>query len=123
MEIRSFLATCLLVDDFKRSLNFYTNILGFKINEHDGLFADFKIGDSTLAIYEKNAATAMLPKKYMKQGGGSNLAFTLKDLDKACKELTQKGITIVEGPKTTAWGQKVAYILDPDDNIIELSEK
>ena len=38
------------------------------------------------------------------------------------KRLKLKKVEIFEGPKSTPWGQKVAYFRDPDGNIWEISE-
>lgn len=116
-------ALCLLVNDFEKSLDFYKSILGLEVNSVNNKFADFKLNGTSLAIFQKDEATQMFPAKYMKSGGGSVIAFQVKNIDKSCTDLKLKGIEIIEGPKTTPWGQKVAYFLDPDLNIIEISEK
>lgn len=116
-------AICLLVEDFKTSLDFYKDVLGLEVNNINDTFADFKVGETSLAIFQKKEAVFMFPKKYMTSGGGSVLAFQVKDIEKSCIQLKNKGVEIFEGPKTTPWGQKVAYFLDPDKNIWEISEK
>lgn len=116
-------AVCLLVNDLEKSLSFYKDTLGLEINSQNGKFADFKLGGTSLAIFEKSEAIAMFPVKYMKQGGGLVLAFQVEDVDKTCQELEAKAVKIIEGPKTTPWGQTVAYFLDPDQNIWEISAK
>jgi len=116
-------AVCLLVDDFEKSFNFYKEALGLKVNSQEGKFADFKLGETNLAIFQKDEAMAMFPKDHMKSGGGSVLGFQVDDVSKTCGELKAKGIEIFEGPKATEWGQKVAYFKDPDGNIWEASER
>ncbi|HVX93219.1 MAG TPA: VOC family protein [Candidatus Dojkabacteria bacterium] len=122
MNTEKLFAICLIVKDFEKSFNFYTEILGFKINTNEKPFADFTLGETSLAIFEKSGATAMLPTKYMNEGGSIVIAFQVKNIGAEINNLNKKGIKIVEGPKKTEWGQKVAYFLDPDKNIIELSE-
>lgn len=114
-------AVCLLVEDFEKSLSFYRDTLGLTVNSQDGKFADFKLEGTSLAIFEKSEATAMFPKEYMGSAGGAVLAFQVDDVNKACEELKAKGIDVFEGPKTTEWGQTVAYFKDPDGNIWEVS--
>lgn len=115
-------AVCLLVEDFEKSLEFFTKVMGAKVNSTNGKFADFKLGETALAIFEKSEAVSMFPKKYMRPAGGYLLAYTVKDINKSCKKLKERGVEIFEGPKTTPWGQKVAYFHDPDKNIWEISE-
>jgi len=115
-------ANCLLVNDFEKSLAFYRDILSLKVNSQDGKFADFKLEGTSLAIFEKEAAVAMFSKDHMGSGGGVVLAFQVDDVNKTCEELKAKGVEVFEGPKTTEWGQTVAYFKDPDGNIWEVSK-
>ena len=116
-------ANCLLVNDFDRSLAFYRDVIGLKVNSTDGKFADFKLEGTSLAIFEKSTATSMFSKEYMGQGGGIVLAFQVENVQKTCDILKSKEVQIFEGPKTTPWGQTVAYFKDPDNNIWEISAK
>ena len=94
-----------------------------KVKSQEGnQFAGFDLEGTEMAIFQKEEATAMFPKKFMGTGGGVNIGFQVEDINKACKELKSKGVEIFEGPKTTPWGQKVAYFKDPDGNIWEVSE-
>ena len=115
-------AVCLLVDNFNKSFEFYKETLGLKVNSKEEGFANFKLGETELAIFQKDAATSMFPKKYMGNGGGVSIGFQVKDINQACKRLKLKKVEIFEGPKSTPWGQKVAYFRDPDCNIWEISE-
>jgi lactoylglutathione lyase len=119
--LKKLYAVCLLVKDFDISLNFYKNILALKLNSRDGKYADFKLNGTLLGIFQKDDAVVMFPSKHMTSGGGVVLAFQTKDIDKTCKELENKGIKIFAGPKTTPWGQKVAYFKDPDNHIWEIT--
>lgn len=115
-------ANCLLVNNFDKSLAFYRDVLGLTVNNQEGKFADFKLEGTSLAIFEREAAVAMFPKEHMGPAGGVILAFQVDDVNKACEELKAKGVEVFEGPKTTAWGQTVAYFKDPDGNIWEVSK-
>ena len=115
-------AVCLLVDNFEKSFQFYKDVLGLEFNSRGGKFADFKLGETSLAIFQKDEAVAMFPKEHMRTGGGAVLGFQVEDVQKTCEELKTKGVDIFEGPKTTPWGQTVAYFKDPDGNIWEISK-
>ena len=116
-------AICLLVDDFEKSLKFYKEILGLEVESTDGKFANFKVGETSLAIFGKDEATSMFPRSHMRLGGGAVIGFQVGDVDKNCGDLKAKGVEIFEGPKKTPWGQTVAYFKDPDANIWEISNK
>lgn len=122
MMFNKLFANCLLVNDFDKSMAFYRDILGLKVNSQEGKFADFKLEGTSLAIFEKEAAVAMFPKEHMGSGGGIVLAFQVDDVNKTCEELKAKGVKVFEGPKNTEWGQTVAYFKDPDGNIWEVSK-
>ena len=111
---------CLLVDNLEKSLEFYVGKLGLEIKSQDGKFVNFK--NTIFSLFQKDEAVGMFPKKYMGKGGGVILAVQVDNLKKSCADLKAKGIHIFEGPKTTSWGQKVAYFNDPDGNIWEVSE-
>lgn len=115
-------AVCLLVEDFDKSFDFYKNTLGLKVNSNEGKFANFKLGETELAIFQKSEGVAMFPSKYMGNGGGAIIGFQVENVEKVCKSLESKGVKVFEGPKKTAWGQTVAYFNDPDDNIWEISQ-
>ena len=116
-------AVCLLVDDFDKSFSFYKNTLGLEVNSQEGKFANFKLGETELAIFEKGSADAMFNKEHILNGAGSIVRFQVDDVAKTCEELKSKGVDIFEGPKKTEWGQTVAYFKDPDKNIWEVSAK
>jgi catechol 2,3-dioxygenase-like lactoylglutathione lyase family enzyme len=120
--MKKLFAICLVVESFDKSLRFYRDTLGMEANSTEGTFADFKLGETSLAIFEKTAAKGMFPAKYMNTGGSVVVAFQVPKLSEFVDKLHHKKVEIIEGPKTTAWGQKVAYFLDPDKNVIEISE-
>ncbi len=93
------------------------------VNSQEGKFADFKLGETSLAVFGKDEAVAMFAGEHIKSGGGCVLGFQVNDVSKACEDLKSKGLEIFEGPKKTEWGQTVAYFKDPDQNIWEVSQK
>lgn len=114
-------AICLLVDNFEKSLAFYRDILGLKIRDKEEGFANFVLEGTELEIFQKDAATSMFPKEFMKPSGGFLIAYQVDDVARVCGDLKRKGVVIFEGPKTTPWGQTVAYFHDPDRNIWEVT--
>ncbi len=119
--IKNLYAVCLLVKNLDKSLAFYQNVLGLEVNSTDDGYIDFKLGNTLVAIFQKDQATTMFASEHMNKGGGCVLAFQVDDVDSTCIELKRKGVHIFEGPKKTAWGQTVAYFKDPDNNIWEIT--
>lgn len=114
-------AICLLVNNLAVSQDFYNHKLGLTIKSTDTGFVEFQLGETPLAIFERNHAVAMFPDKFMLQPGGAVIALRVDNIESSCMKLKRKGINIFEGPKTTSWGQTVAYLHDPDGHIIELT--
>lgn len=104
----------------EKSLEFYIGKLGLKIKVQDGGYVGFN--DTSFSVFQKDKAVGMFPAKYMGKGGGVVLAVVVEDLKKTCADLKARGVSFFEDPKTTAWGQKVAYFNDPDGIIWEVSE-
>lgn len=120
--ITKMFAVCLLVKDLAKSREFYEQKLGLIVNSEDTGFVDYKLGETPLALFENEHATAMFPAKHMRPAGGAIIALSVEDVSKTCQKLEEKGIEIFEGPKLTTWGQTVAYLHDPDGYIIELTD-
>lgn len=116
-------AVCLIVENFNKSVKFYTEKLDLRINYQSDNFADFKLNNISIAIFQKQAATDMFPIRHMNNGGGCVLAFQVENIEASIEKLQSNGIIFFENLKTTPWGQKVAYFQDPDKNIWEISEK
>lgn len=50
------------------------------------------------------------------------VCFQVEDLDQSCKELMSKGVEFAAGPRKQVWGGRTALLLDPDQNIVVLTE-
>lgn len=114
-------ANCLLVTDFQKSLDFYQHKLGLAIKESAPGFTSFKLDNLELAIMDKSSTSELIDSQYLQPGGSIFLCFQVTDLNLAYETLKSKGIKFISPPKTTSWGQTVAYFLDPDNNIWEIS--
>ena len=53
---------------------------------------------------------------------GAQVAFRVDDLEAAHQRALDGGANVVHGPKDQPWGQSARY-LDPDGNVIELTQK
>ena len=52
----------------------------------------------------------------------AELGFFVANVDNAYAELVVSGAEAVTPPKDRAWGQRTAYVRDPDGHLIELVE-
>jgi len=115
-------ANCLLVNDFKVSLAFYRDMLGLEINTQEGKFANFKVENIELAIMERSVSSELFSDTHIKGSGSILMCFQVDDVGTTYDELLKRGVNFIAKPQTTSWGQTVAYFLDPDQNIWEISE-
>ena len=52
-----------------------------------------------------------------------SLSFQVEDVEEACKYLQEKGVEVISPPwDVIDWGMKLAFIRDPEGNLIELAQ-
>lgn len=120
-----FIYTGIRVRNLKRSIRFYTKVMGLKIvgrgrMRHGGIFislANNKLGQQLeLNWYPKNN------KFYVPYKNGEeldHLAFRVDDLEATVNELLSKGVNIAVEPFDD-WRSTFAYVKDPNGIWIEL---
>jgi catechol 2,3-dioxygenase-like lactoylglutathione lyase family enzyme len=115
----------LIVADLDRSLSFYADRLGLELQHRAEQYAQMQAGTTRLSLYTRDAmeetlgATLDTPSL---SAPSFELGFKVSDCDMAFAELTNSGVPSVAPPKTRPWGQRTAYVRDPDGNLIELAQ-
>src|SRR5688500_15392932 len=112
------------VKDVERSVEFYTQQLGFKLEkQHLPAFAEVSVGDLKLILSGPAASgsRSMPDGKKQESGGWNRIILEVEDLPARINELKNAGLSfrneMEEGP-----GGKQIQIEDPDGNPIELFE-
>jgi lactoylglutathione lyase len=117
----------LLVADVGRSVRFYRDVLGLRLNWGDetSRYASFETGGgrAQLAVFDRTAmaetVTAVDPPCTPDR---AVIVFGVDNMDTALDEIRERGGLIAHEPvDRPAWGIRVAYLRDPDDNLIELA--
>jgi catechol 2,3-dioxygenase-like lactoylglutathione lyase family enzyme len=113
-----------LVTDVERSTTFYTEALGFKLDESMApAFARLSYDDLTLwlAGTQSSAARPMPDGRRPEPGGWNRFVVELEDLVTRVEEMKRAGLRfrndVVVGP-----GGKQILLEDPDGNVVELFE-
>jgi glyoxylase I family protein len=113
-----------LVSDVDRSIDFYTNSLGFRLVQKMGPpFAIVSKGDLTLWLAgpQSSAARPMPDGRRPEAGGWNRFVVEVEDLSSRVAEMKRTGARfrneVVEGP-----GGKQILLEDPDGNPVELFE-
>lgn len=116
----------LVVDDLDRSLAFYTDTLGLALGHRSGPYAQLDTGRTRLALFERSAMAETLGQDDLAapdpSAPGFELGFKVDDVDAAYEELTAAGASGAVAPTDRAWGQRTAYLRDPDGHLVELAE-
>lgn len=118
----------ILTDDYERSKNFYTEILGFSIiretyrQERDSWKLDLAIGE----IYQIELFSF---PDYRERGswpeakGLRHLAFVTDDVDAAAEELRNKGVPVEAVRVDELTGKRFVFFTDPNGQPLELYER
>ena len=124
------LHTMIRVRDLKKSLDFYTRLLGMKLLRQK----DYPSGEFTLVFvgYGDEASDAVIElthnwgqtEPYELGTGFGHVAIGVPDIHATCDRLAAEGVNIPRPPGPMKHGGSViAFIEDPDGYKIELIEK
>ena len=119
------------VKDVKKTIDFYTNILGMKLEKFSSSLDDnqfryaVSFGSQKINIHEE--IKPIKPNALNPSSGSMDICFISKNkINDWVHHLVEKGINIEIGPekKTGALGPILSiYIRDPDFNLIEISNQ
>ncbi len=122
LQLKSIDYVVLIVRDLDAALNFYQRILGLPLRHRATSYAQLDSGATRLGLFTRDAMAETLGRR--PSDGTANEAFELgffvEDCDSACAALAAAGVTQVSAPTDREWGQRTAYVADPDGNLIEL---
>ncbi|MFZ1798337.1 MAG: VOC family protein [Chitinophagaceae bacterium] len=119
--------TILYVEDVQAALSFYEKAFGFHIKfiTPDNSYGELSTGATTLSFASKTLAKTNLKNGFIESNlkdkpFGIEIGFTTDNVEATVNTAVDAGATIVEYPKTTSWGQVIAYVRDPDGFLIEI---
>lgn len=128
------IAPSIRVKDMQKSIDFYTNMLGFKTSDKstrkDGRIVHAVVGfDSPLLMLSpiEYVRTPQTKEDLTKNKLGVGVEFFIgmngtKKLDAFFTEVKAKGITVINEPTTEFWGDRQFTVTDPDGYAITFSE-
>ncbi|WP_326984748.1 VOC family protein [Chryseobacterium sp. MYb264] len=117
----------LYVEDLEKSMNFYKDTFNTEIKfitpEKD--YGELITGDTTLsfaslALANSNIKEGFLHSKATEKPFGIELGFVTDNVEDLVEKAISKGATLYENVVEKPWGQKVAYIKDPDHYLVEI---
>ena len=120
--------TILYVSDVASSLDFYERALGQRRRflHESGQYAELDTGDTALAFAAHELAAENLPGVYRPEEQSRSrppfeVCFVTDNVQAAFDRAVEEGAAAVSPPQTKPWGQDVAYVRDPDGNLVELA--
>ncbi len=115
----------LIVGELDRSLDFYVGTLGLKLQHRSGPYAQLATGRTRLGLYERDAMAKTLGEYKLAApdpaAPGFELGFKVADVDGVYADLLAAGVQPAAPPTDRPWGQRTAYLRDPDGHLIELA--
>jgi lactoylglutathione lyase len=115
----------LIVEDVDRALAFYTGVLGLKLGHRSGEYAQLDTGTTRLALYTRAAMAKTLDlvlERPAPNAPAFEIGFKVDDVNAAVDELVARGAALAVPPTDRFWGQRTAYLRDPDGHLIELAQ-
>jgi lactoylglutathione lyase len=120
--------TILYVSDVEASLDFYERALAQRRRflHESGQYAELDTGDTALAFAAHELAAANLPGVYRPEERRGptpafEVCFVTDNVQAAFDRAITEGAEAVTAPQTKPWGQDVAYVRDPDGNLVEIA--
>ncbi len=109
----------LYVRDVAAALDFYERAFGLerRFVAEDATYGELETGDTTLSF----AAHSMAPVPVEPtRSGPFEIALVTEEVDAAFARAVEAGAEAVLEPTDKPWGQRVAYVRDPDGVLVEL---
>ena len=143
LEVRNIRHTGIVVTDIERSIDFYTNILGFKIEKdlnECGKYIDIFLGLEGVKVrtvkmslnnsgmiellYYETHSEKPDETRRINSIGCSHIALTVDNLENMYKKILDCGLTFISPPHKSPDGlAKVAFCKDLDGTYLELVEE
>jgi methylmalonyl-CoA/ethylmalonyl-CoA epimerase len=121
------------VSNLEEWLKLYTETLGMKLDgtetvaEQKVRVAFLPLGDTELELLESTTGDGPIARFIETKGQGiQHIAFKVENIEKALKELKEKGVRLIdEEPRYGAGGAKIAFLHPKSTNgvLIELCQK
>ena len=111
------------VEALEPAVRFYGEILEQRCTKRTDHWAQFDCGSMRLGLYERSAMAGALGVAADALGtapGAVELAFEVDDVDGAYARALTEGARGWRPPEDRAWGERTAYLLDPDGGLVEL---
>jgi catechol 2,3-dioxygenase-like lactoylglutathione lyase family enzyme len=110
--------------DFDGCIDFYTRVLGMKLERYGNDRIALRFGDHKFNVHPPGFDAGI--KAHTPTPGSLDLCFLAdRPLDEVIEQLKRNNVPIEEGPVVRTGAQfaiRSVYVRDPDQNLVEISE-
>jgi uncharacterized glyoxalase superfamily protein PhnB len=115
----------LFAEDFVGTKSFYQEVFGQPLIFEDEDSALFQFENVMVMVRDVSAASEFIPSAAAGSPEGGPrfvLAVFVDDVDAACTELAQSGVTLLNEPVDRPWGMRTASFSDPAGHVWEIAQ-
>ena len=113
--------------DFERSLWFYRDLLGgsvvYRFPDDEPVFVTLQLGDSELGIGRMAGSPLHGQPQRPATGHRIELCIYVDCLDELVATAVSGEVEVLVEPTDQPWGERVAYLRDPDGNLVMLASE
>jgi lactoylglutathione lyase len=120
----------LYAQDLKRVVSFYRDLLGMQESfrypaEGEVAFMTLQWGRSELGLgtYAPTPGLEGRPLQLPQGGRGFELCLYVEDVDVLVSRLRGEGVKVLVEPMDQPWGERLAYVADPEGNTVMLTAR
>jgi len=116
-------AITLFAEDLSATKAFYQEVFGLPVFFEDADSAVFRFGETLINLLAVTAAPELIEPAVVGDPLANRMVLTLDvvDVDAMCTTLTERGVTLVNGPMDRPWGPRTASFRDPAGHLWEIA--
>ncbi len=117
--LRSVSAIRIFTHNLERARQFYAGMLELDEQSAEPDYVTFDLAGVDIVI-ERVAPDD--PEATRLVGRFLAASFSVDNIVEVCRELAERGVSLLQPPEKQEWGGTLAFLCDPDDNVITLVE-
>ncbi|EWG09486.1 VOC family protein [Cytobacillus firmus] len=113
----------LYAESLERTKHFYGELLGLKLRNEFGTYIEYDTGSTILSFNTREGGrevTGLPIPDGVRKEQTFELGFVTEEVEAVVEKLKDAGVPVLLEPVEKPWGQKVAYVEDPDGHYIEI---
>jgi catechol 2,3-dioxygenase-like lactoylglutathione lyase family enzyme len=118
-------AITLFAEDLAAAKAFYLDVFGLSVFFEDENSVVFRFGETLVNVLDvKEAPDLIQPAPVAPAASGCRFQLTVEvdDVDDLCRQLSSRGVKLLNGPMDRPWGIRTASFRDPGGHIWEIAQ-